>query len=167
VLDPLETLLSDSVYQVRRIAARAYAQIDVGKLSDLCQSWSESGNSGLRLRAVEIAQYLPPDGSPSMDNMFLRRLREDPEKRIRVAAADGITKLRNRLWAADLLALIRASRDRQPNEWVAECYRYGRALAQCHLVFSSQFGTRKTASNVSVEEGALGSGTKQVAEEFR
>jgi hypothetical protein len=41
-----------------------------------------------------------------MDNAILRALREDPEKQIRIAAADGITMLRNRVWAAELLELI-------------------------------------------------------------
>lgn len=128
VLALLEMLLSDSVYRIRRIAARVYAHIDISNLSDLCKYWSESGNSSLRLRAAEIAQYLPPNESPALDNIFLRTLREDPEKRIRDAAAEGITGLRNRVWAAQLLDLIRAGRNRQANEWVAQCYCYGRAL---------------------------------------
>jgi hypothetical protein len=72
---------------------------------------------------------LPPDGQPTLDNELLRLLRQDPEKRIRDAAINGIASLRDRVWASELLDLIRAGRDRQPNEWVAECYRYGRALA--------------------------------------
>lgn len=130
LLDVLEMLLSDSVYHVRRIAARAYAKVDISALSDLCHYWSESGNSGLRLRAAEIAQYVPSDDSPSMDNEVLRVLNQDPEKSIRNAAADGIAALRNRIWADQLLERIRSGRDLAPNQWVAECYRYGRALAE-------------------------------------
>src|SRR5260370_16775699 len=50
---------------------------------------------------------------------------------------------------------------------LSEPFFVGRALAQCHLVFSQYFGIGEVASNVSIKEGALGSSTEQVAKQLR
>jgi hypothetical protein len=124
----LKGLLSDSVYLVRRSASRTYSRVDLAKLLELCRKWMRSGQTELRIRSAECAQWLPVDNSESTDNAVVRDLLKDPEPSVRTAAKRSASELRAREWRAFALAQVR-SVDYGNTETISTIYPYGRALA--------------------------------------
>ena len=128
IFELLRGLLGDSAYMVRRSASRTYSRIDSAKLHELCSKWMRSGQTELRIRSAESAQWLPVDNGKSSDNAVVRNLLEDPEPSVRVAAKRSASELRAREWRAFALAKI-TSGDQGKMESISTVYRYGRALA--------------------------------------
>jgi hypothetical protein len=128
ILDLLEGLLGDSTYLVRRSAARAYARLDERGLDQLCRRWMRAGQTELRVRCAESAQWLPPDNFKSIDNFILRNFLQDPEPSVRSAAKRSLSDLRNREWRAAALSRIKSGDRTDGERWVSNCYCYGRAL---------------------------------------
>jgi hypothetical protein len=124
----LEGLLGDSTHLVRRVAARTYSRIDRDGFLQLCRDWSRSGQTELRLRAAEGAQWISPDDVKTLDNSLLRNLLHDPEPSVRSAARRSAGELRKAEWRSAVLLHMK-SRDWSDREkWLGDCYCYGRAL---------------------------------------
>lgn len=128
ILELLAGLLSDSTYAVRRSAARSYARRDENGLNQLCRRWIRAGQTGLRVRCAEIAQWLSVDNLKMIDNSILRSLDQDPEPSVRSAAKRSRSELRNREWRNAALSRITSGDPQDGDRWVSECYCYGRAL---------------------------------------
>ena len=128
MLNLLEWLLSDSTYLVRRSAARSYSRIDQPRLEILCRRWMRAGKSDLRIRCAENAQWLPIDNWKHINNSILRDLLQDPEPSVRLAAKRSASELRTREWCASVLAQIKSGDRNDGEQWVSDCYCYGRAI---------------------------------------
>jgi hypothetical protein len=128
ILSLLKWLLADSTYMVRRSASRSFSRVNSTELRELCFEWMRSGQTELRIRSAESAQWLPIDNSKSIDNRILRDLLADPEPSVRAAAKRSAAELRERDWGAFALARIRSGHGHDGRN-ISELYCYGRALA--------------------------------------
>jgi hypothetical protein len=124
----LEGLLSDSTYAVRRSAARVYSRIDSDQLFRLCKRWMRSGETDLRIRCAECAEWLQVDDHKILDNTILRTLLEDPEPSVRIVAKRSLAGLRTREWRAVALDKVVSGGRDHSQQWVSNSYCYGRAL---------------------------------------
>jgi len=130
VFDLLESLLSDSTYQVRRSAGRTYSGLDCGRFCQLADKWSDSGSSELRRRAAEMAQWMPVDDDLALDNRVMRELMHDPEPSVRTVARQSLEAFRNRASWKLYVDRIAQERSIDGNAWIAKAYPYGQALAK-------------------------------------
>ena len=122
-------LFADSVYAVRRSAARAWAELDRDGLEARVAEWLDAESRELRARAAEASGWLGSDDQPSLDNAVLRKLSVDHERLVRDAADRARDELRNRDWAAAHLEdLTRPDAD-DPGGWALRRHRTSAALA--------------------------------------
>lgn len=152
VLGLLTRLLDDSTYIVRRAAARAYSRLDKEKLEALCREWMRSGQTELRIRSTESAEWLPVDDPRSIDNAIIRDLLKDPEPSVRSAARRSATELRGREWRSHALSMLTASAGFQTGD-VPDIYHLGCALVQLAddetiVELNNMADTRNTAVHV-------------------
>ena len=122
-------LLADGIFAVRRSAARALGELDQDALRGICEDYLSSGSIMLRERAAEVAGWLPMDSENTLDNVDLRRLSRDPERRVRDCANRSRADARRRFWAAEHLRFVTEA-DPDPNQWVLSKYASGAALAK-------------------------------------
>lgn len=128
IFNLLKGLLGDSAYMVRRSASRTYSRVDSARLHELCREWMRSGQTELRIRSAESAQWLPVDNSKSTDNAVVRDLLEDPEPSVRTAAKRSASELRVREWRAFALGRVGSGVNGNTGR-ISTTYPYGRALA--------------------------------------
>jgi hypothetical protein len=129
IAELLRGLLDDSTYMVRRAAARVYSRVDSVGFDGLCRGWIRSGQTELRTRGAEGAQWLPTDNYKSIDNSIVRDLLQDPEPSVRKAARRSASELRNREWRSFALKGLTSGEHLETGD-IRSVYRFGRALAK-------------------------------------
>ncbi len=127
-VEMFEKLRGDSVFAVRRSAARALAEIDPRGLRQWCEDAIASGSINARRIAAYAAGWLPLDSDATLDNTLLRHFLKDDERSVREAAKRARDEARRRKWSAELMDLIRQPH-KDPNERVLRGYAASRALA--------------------------------------
>ena len=123
----LKLLIGDSMFAVRRAAARSLCLINSDLLGSFCDEWIRTSSVQWRLRAAEAAAWLPADDTKRFENELIRILRRDENRCVRERADEARKELMRRVWAEAHVKIVTTQRD-DPARWIVEAYGAGRAL---------------------------------------